>query len=153
MQEDSEGWIYPIKSDLFTLEWQQCNRQSKDRNSTGTDNVREIDPFLTHEKQLRVTNSFCSLLSVETRPWIEVWNLPTQEAVLSIWLPFYNPSYIGQFYRFCLQIVWQLSRQRMSGGVLGSPESFFVAHGQARIKRAVANVQCKKQPQPPKAIR
>lgn len=36
---------------------------------------------------------------------------------------------------------------------LGSPEMNFVANGQTRIKSALANVQCKKQLQPPKAIR
>ena len=37
--------------------------------------------------------------------------------------------------------------------VLGYPEMNFVANGQTRIKSALANVQCKKQLQPPKAIR
>lgn len=36
---------------------------------------------------------------------------------------------------------------------LGYPEMNFVANGQTRIKSALANVQCKKQLQPPKAIR
>lgn len=36
---------------------------------------------------------------------------------------------------------------------LGSPEMNFVANGQTQIKSALANVQCKKQLQPPKAIR
>lgn len=40
----------------------------------------------------------------------------------------------------CLQIEWQLSHRRKASGVLGSPETFFVAHWQARIKMAVANI-------------
>ncbi|CAG9883526.1 hypothetical protein BOVA711_437 [Bacteroides ovatus] len=38
-----------------------------------------------------------------------------------------------------MQIVWQPTRRRKAVGVLGSPERYFVAHGQAQTKTAVAN--------------
>ena len=60
--------------------------------------------------------------------------------ILPIRLPLHYRLCIGQSYRLCLQIVWQHSQRHKVVGVLGSPEMNFVAHGQARIKTAVANV-------------
>ena len=60
---------------------------------------------------------------------------------------------VGQQYHLCLRIEWQLSKRRKAFGVLGSPEKISMDNGQARIKIALANVQCNKQPKPPKIVR
>ena len=95
--------------------------------------LRRSKPVLNPRETITGNNSFYSLLSVETCSWTEVWNLPTGKGCLSIWLPFHNPSYIGQFHRFCLQIVWQSSQQRKADGVLGSPEKNFVDNRHADL--------------------
>ncbi|MDB0672095.1 hypothetical protein PL416_03705 [Barnesiella intestinihominis] len=55
-------------------------------------------------------------------------------------MPFHNLPDIGQSHYLCLQIVWQPTHRRQSVGVLGSPERYFVAQGQARTKTVLANV-------------
>ena len=51
-----------------------------------------------------------------------------------------SPLVHRQSHCLCLQIVWQLSQRRKAAGVLGSPERYFVAQGQARTKTVLANV-------------
>lgn len=58
-------------------------------------------------------------------------------------LPLNNQSCIGQRDRPCLQIVWHPSRRRTVEGVLGSPERNLVAHGQARWRITLAEMNCK----------